>query len=196
MASDSQSKWDKIYRDRDAEHAPNAAEVLQRYSHYLPDRGFALDLACGRGGNALLLAEAGLHVQAWDISPVAISLLAKVAHAKGLGINASVTDLSCQWPEKQSFDVIVCSYFLERKIFPSLIQALKPGGILFYETYNASPDRVGGPRNPDFLLEQGELLAIFERHHCIFYEELWGTRDNNKATGISRIIVRRKAVMA
>ena len=60
-----QQKWDSIYHQ--AEGEPSIAEVLQHNHYLLPTEGVALDLACGRGGNALLMAERGLSVKAWDI---------------------------------------------------------------------------------------------------------------------------------
>ena len=63
-----------------------------------------------------------------------------------------------QQPEANSFDVIVVSYFLERDLFPALLFALNPGGLLFYETFIRDKPEGTGPSNPEYLLEQNELL--------------------------------------
>ena len=70
-----QEKWDNIYQQK--EGGPRVAEVLQHNHYLLPEKGVALDLACGLGGNAMMMAEKGLNVMAWDISPVAITHLDK-----------------------------------------------------------------------------------------------------------------------
>src|SRR3569832_2422999 len=62
-----QDRWDARYREAGLPGAP--ATVLLENAHLLPREGTALDLACGLGANALLLAERGLTSHAWDISP-------------------------------------------------------------------------------------------------------------------------------
>ncbi len=66
-------KWDTRYRE--AHRVPETALVLSEFQHLLPTSGRALDLACGLGGNALLLAAHGLETHAWDISPVGVERL-------------------------------------------------------------------------------------------------------------------------
>ena len=72
-------KWDNIFSQADVKNI-SANEVLQQNTHLLPASGRVLDLACGLGGNALLLAQAGLETYAWDISAVALSRLQSAAH--------------------------------------------------------------------------------------------------------------------
>ncbi|MBE9533056.1 MAG: class I SAM-dependent methyltransferase [Proteobacteria bacterium] len=164
-----QAKWDAIYSKREV--SPTAALVLQQNQHLLPARGVALDLACGQGGNALLLAEAGLDTLAYDISNVAIAQLKLEASAKNLTINAQVRDVLEQPLEKASLDVLVISYFLDRALCSSLIDALKPSGLLFYQTYCQQKVNEQGPRNPDFLLKDNELLGLFSSMKVRVYRE-------------------------
>jgi tellurite methyltransferase len=76
------AKWDQRYLCSD--RFPPPVPVLSQNLHLLPSRGRALDLACGLGANALLLAEQGLEVVAWDLSPVAIERLRREAESRGL----------------------------------------------------------------------------------------------------------------
>ena len=166
---DIQAKWDGIYLQRGGE--PSASLVLQQNSYLLPEKGVALDLACGQGGNALLLAEAGLDVQAWDVSPVAIEQLQNLAHSKGLKVNAQVRDVTKHPPAINSVDVVVVSFFLERALCPALFAAIKPGGLLFYQTYCQQKVSQQGPTNPDYLLEDNELLQLFPQMKVRVYRE-------------------------
>ena len=170
MTSDLQNKWDRRYRQSVTDE-PVAAQVLQENRHLLPAVGDALDLACGRGGNALLLAKAGLRVQAWDISPVAIEALQARAIAERLALQAEVRNVLVKPPPQTSFDVIVVSHFLERTLTESLCAALRPGGLLFYQTFVR--DKVGqqGPGNPDYLLAENELLSMFATLRLRVYRE-------------------------
>lgn len=149
-----------------------AAWVVREYAHLLPARGNALDLACGLGANALFLAERGLDVSAWDSASVAIERVQAEAVARGLNVTASVRDVLHQPPAAASFDVIVVAHFLARALFPALIAALRPGGVLFYQTFTTQ--RVEGldtPSNPDFVLAPNELLQRCQPLRILAYRE-------------------------
>ncbi len=190
----SQSKWDSIYANRSQEVPARAAVVLQRYKHWLPRQGVALDFACGRGGNALLFAHGGLNTHAWDISSVGLQQLDDEAKANGLDIDTRVLDLQSHPLETSSFDTIACSYYLDRNRFSAICNALKPGGLLFYETFNATVPMGEGPSNPHFLLDRSELLQSFSELQVLFYEELWDIADADGGTGISRLVARQVAL--
>jgi SAM-dependent methyltransferase len=158
--------------------------VLLHNLHLLPvsdqGHGQALELACGLGGNALLLAQQGLEVHAWDISPVAIERLNNRAAAQGLQIQAEVRDVEFAPPQPESLDVIVVSYFLERSLFPSLIAALKPNGLLFYQTFIRDKVNACGPSSPDYLLATNELLQLCAPLQVLYYREEGKVGDVSK----------------
>jgi len=172
-----QQKWNNIYQQ--AEGEPNVAEVLQHNHYLLPTKGDALDLACGRGGNALLMAEKGLSVKAWDISEVAIDKLTARALDKGLTVDAQVRDVIKNPPEPNSLDVLFVSHFLSRSLCPALYEAIKPGGLLMYQTFCEQKVSDSGPNNPDYLLADNELLSLFEGMKVRVYREeaLLGQHD-------------------
>lgn len=149
----------------------SAARVLLDHLHLLPARGRALDLACGLGGNALVLASRGLDTSAWDISPVAIEHVRAAAQAMGLAVDAQVRDVMAAPPEPESFDVIVVSRFLERALAPRLMDALRPRGLLFYQTFTRERVSERGPRTEAFRLGDNELLALFAPLQLVSYRE-------------------------
>jgi tellurite methyltransferase len=169
LVSPVSDKWNRIYLTKSA--VPKAALVLEQNKHLLPVKGEALDLACGQGGNALLLAQAGLNVQAWDVSDVAIDQLKNLASTQGLAIDASVRDVVFTPPAANSFDVIVVSFFLDRALCAVLAAAIKPGGLIIYQTYCRNKVSEGGPRNPEYLLEDNELLFLFPNMKVRLYRE-------------------------
>jgi SAM-dependent methyltransferase len=127
--------------------------------------GFVLDLACGRGRHARLLASWGLRVVALDRDRAALAALAAEAHASRLGIEPLRADAEagCGLPFRPaSFAAIVVTRFLFRPLAPALPALLRPGGLLVYETFTTRQRELGqGPRNPAFLLEPGELPRLF-----------------------------------
>ena len=132
--------------------------------------GRVLDLACGSGRHARWLAAQGFVVAAVDRDAAAIAGLADCGN-----VSACVANLEAgPWPYAgQSFDGIVVTNYLHRPLFAQLIDALGPGGVLIYETFAAGNERFGRPRNPEFLLQPGELLQIAHgRLEVIAYENL------------------------
>ena len=156
------NKWNHIYSQSGQERHP-PVEVLAENDFLLPTTGTALDLACGLGANAIFLAEKGLAVTAWDISVVAIDKLNAYAVQQQININACQVKITAESFAENSFDVIVVSRFLDRTLSDAIIGALKPDGLLFYQTYTREKASPKPPNNPDYLLTDNELLALF-RH--------------------------------
>jgi len=122
----------------------------------------ALDVACGRGRHALWLAEQGYRVTAIDRDSDALRELSEEALGRGLSIATGLVDLergSDVFPA-EVVDVIVVVHYLHRPLFPQLLAALRPGGVLVYETFTTAQAARGKPTNPDFLLRPGELRDL------------------------------------
>ena len=171
MDETAREKWDRKH----AEAIPVAqepAKVLTEYAYLLPKTGIALDLACGRGGNALFLARRELVVHAWDISRIAIDELQRQAGAENLEIQTSILDVSECPPSSKTFDVICVSFYLERAIASQIMDALKPQGLLFYQTFTHERVSDEGPSNPSYRLASNELLELFAPLHILAYQEL------------------------
>lgn len=164
------AKWDRLHAEASSS-LPEPADVLEANAHLLPPAGLALDLACGLGGNALFLARRGFRVSAWDISPVAVARLSAWAAELGLEIEAEACDVEAKAFPTAASEVVVVSRFLCRSLVQTLLDSLKPGGLLFYQTYvSAKPNSVG-PGNPDFLLLENELPSLFADLRLVFYRE-------------------------
>lgn len=175
---DLKTRWD--LRHGEAEGTGNPAKVLLENRHLLPDSGDALDLACGRGANALLLAEAGLRVRAWDLSSVAVERLQVEAVNRGLRVEAEVRDVIARPPQPNSCDLIVVSHFLDRSLAPFLMAALRPGGLLFYQTFSQVAVTDRGPSDPTFRLAENELLELFRPLRVRLYREEGRLGDTDK----------------
>ena len=128
----------------------------------LPRGGEVLDVACGRGRHALLLASAGYNVRAVDRDEAKITALGTDAARLDLPIVAEVLDLESGTPDlgESRYDLLLVTHYLHRPLFPALTRALRPGGLLLYETFTVDQARHGHPTNPDFLLEHGELARL------------------------------------
>jgi tellurite methyltransferase len=160
-------KWDLRYAQSSGPSAP--LEVLTENAHLLPERGDALDLACGLGGSALFLARHGLRTQAWDLSAVAVQALQRAAG--DLPLQAEVRDVIQRPPPAGCFDLICVGHFLDRELCPRIAAALRPGGLVFYQTYTRERVDDSGPGSERFRLGRNELLRLFPDLIVRFYRE-------------------------
>jgi SAM-dependent methyltransferase len=133
---------------------------VARFAPLIP-QGEVLDLACGSGRHAHLLAALGYRVLAVDRDAAALD------RAKGKGIHTLQADLEdgregrTSWPfEAGRFSGIVVTNYLHRPLFPHILAGLAPDAVLIYETFALGNERFGKPSNPDFLLRPGELLDL------------------------------------
>ena len=142
--------------------SPTPAAWLVMNRALLPPAGRALDVACGRGRNALWLAEQGFETTALDRDPAAVAELEARARRDRLPLTARAVDLEGATVDlgHGRYDVVVVVHYLHRALFPALIAALAPGGVLVYETFTVAQAARGRPTNPAFLLEPGELPRL------------------------------------
>jgi SAM-dependent methyltransferase len=188
MENDEKSRWNKRFKEGAETLRQPEPLLVSAYDRFLAHRkpGLALDVAGGAGRHALWLMRRGWRVKLIDVSEVAIAQAQHNARAypqaavigslKALTTEvvdlAAATDLGIE-----RYDLIVVFYYLQRELFPALIAALKAGGILIYQTFLVEQaDRAGGPRNPVYLLQPGELPQAFRALRILHYRE---NRDGN-----------------
>ena len=136
---------------------PQAAPWIARFAHLVPAGAPVLDVACGQGRHSLFFLERGHKVTAVDID---IGGMAAMRGRAGLElVQADLERLGGIWPlGGRQFGAVVVVNYLWRPLFPLLIAAVAPGGVLLYDTFGVGQERFGRPRNPDHLLKPGELL--------------------------------------
>jgi tellurite methyltransferase len=195
------AEWDARHRDSAQKSPAEPASIVSEWLPLLP-RGPALDLACGTGRHALLLAAHDLPVTAIDWSGTALDILenrarkaklrpsredvAHLADSQARGIKLIRANLEEIRLPVASFSLILCLQYLLRSLFPQMVRALCPGGVLLFETFTcAQLNYAGGPRNNAYLLEPGELRTAFPELHVLFYREL------NAGQGIASLVAQK-----
>jgi SAM-dependent methyltransferase len=147
-----------------------------------------LDVASGRGRHALLLAAAGWDVHAIDRDPDALAALTAAAASLPGAVTTRVADLE-SGPVSLGdgvYGAVIVTNYLHRPLFPALVAAVAPGGVLIYETFTRGQAARGHPRNPAFLLDDGELPRLVAP--LIVVRAFEGERDGNL---VSSIVARR-----
>lgn len=162
MTEEDRERWDAKWHSFTGESfKPHT--LLTGHRELLTGIGKALDLACGRGQNTIWLASLGYSVLGVDISPVALSTAQTEAGKLDLGerVKFMQVDLDSWVPPRDVYDLICVIRFLDRRLFPALRNALKPGGLLFYATRHRGIISSIPDANPAYLLEPDELRAVF-----------------------------------
>ena len=170
-------KWNGKYGDARCKASMHPPEFLISHADevlpMLPEQPRALDLAAGAGRNSIFLAERGCHVLAVDFALEGLRRCVRRATMRGLHIQAISADLKTFVFPTYRYDLLINFFFLQREIFPAMVNALNPGGLLLFETYTSHYQAVhkGRSMRREYLLEPGELRTSFPGLTTVFYEE-------------------------
>lgn len=172
MAMDDRKRWNEKHAAQQADDAPSKflEETLASRSWLIPP-GRALDIATGKGRNAIFLASKGFRVDAVDISAAALQEARKIARLKGRAVDFIEADLDHVDLPRDAYDLIVNFNYLDRGLVQHLKNAMKPGGHIVFETYLIDQREIGHPKNPAYLLGHNELLDLFRDFRVLFYRE-------------------------
>ena len=166
------------------ENTSGPAQFLLENAQLLP-KGRVLDVAMGKGQNAVFLAKMGFAVKGVDISSDAVKIALEAARRAGVAVEAEVADLEGGYRiTPGSYDVIICFRYLQRSLIPQMKNGLRKGGMVVYETFTVDQAQFGRPKNPEYLLKHNELLEMFRDFRCLRYQE--GILENRRA--VARII--------
>ncbi len=156
-------------------------------------RGPVVDLACGRGRHCIAAAESGAHAIGVDRNPSFLADLRAAARTRGLRVDTIRADLerSAKFPLKPGCCAVILVFrFLFRPLAPRIEEALRPGGLLLFETFTVHQRQfAAGPRNPAFLLDAGELPELFPGLEVL---EFWeGVTDGSSPAAVARLAARK-----
>ena len=186
MAQKDKERWDAKHSKNEMPCTP--IELVTNYTSLAPGKQ-ALDIACGNGRHSRYLASLGFEVDALDISSVAIERL------QGLkSIHAKEVDFDTYQLPKEKYDLIIKTYFLQRKLFSQMIDALTPGGVIILETFLHHNDNEREPSNPAFRLNEGELEAAFDdKCELLHISEYWSTDYMGYKTMKAAMVAKKKS---
>jgi len=181
-------RWDARYAAGDSRHDVDPASLLAAWIPRLrpahPAR--VLDVAAGLGRHSLLLARHGWTVDAVDISMEGLRILRRRAVLAGVRVNLILADLDRFECRPASYDLIVHTFFLKRRLISRLWRWLRPGGVLYFETHLAVP----GGEVHRFGLRPGEAAGLFSRWEILETAE-GPVREGNREVDTARLVARR-----
>ncbi len=191
MSRGDRERWDARYADGAYQSRRHPSHFLEQTADRLPHEGRALDLACGAGRNAIYLARRGLRVDAVDISRTALERGRAVAG--NLPIRWIECDLDDGFGAPADYDLIVNIRYVNLGLVSTLIESMRPSGVLVVEQHLATEADVIGPKNPAYRVGTGELARVARGMVVEHIEEgLFDDPDGRRAA-LARLLARKPA---
>ena len=163
---------------------------VKKYAHLVPN-GPVLDIAAGRGRHSIFFHSLGHPITAIDKN---ISFLTKLKKYKNSEIISADLETSTSVFSKtqplhgRQFSGIIVINYLYRPLLGDLIAALRPGGVLIYETFARGNELFSRPKNPSHLLKSEELInLVCGKLQIIAYEH--GKTEKTEIPGVKQRIV-------
>lgn len=190
MSKIDRERWNTRYLDEGFPAEPSS--WLEKLDPLLPRAGRALDVGGGGGRHALWLARRGLDVTLVDLSDVALARARGAAQSEGLSVETLQLDLETEPLPEGPWDLILCTYYLNRRLFPAFVRVLAAGGwFVFAHATRSNLQRHPRP-GPDHVLEDGELPGLVRDLEPVFSEEGWLEAGRHEA----RVVARKKGSVA
>ena len=179
------TSWNTRYRERTAPMDPSAF-VRVEVEPLLPFAGRALDLAGGAGRHAIWLAERGWDTTMIDTSEVAINIAEERASAAHTNVSFVHADLTVDAPPAGPWDLVLIVHYLQRDLFPKVIEELAGGGLLAFSIATTrNLERHERPGLP-FVLDEGEAPSLVEGLDILHYAQGWSIEDRHEARLVAR----------
>ncbi len=181
--------WDARYKEGFYNNDLEAHEILKRYYKEI-GQGIVIDIAMGTGRDAAFLSEKGYRVMGIDMSKEAIKVFKDRFKGQTERVSCIIGDANHLPFKKNIAEGVIVFYFLIREIMDEIKAILKNGGVIIYETFLKRQNMIDRWRNPEYLLEDGELYGFFSEFELILYEEMI-LKDGKKDKAIARFIGRK-----
>jgi tellurite methyltransferase len=181
------SATDPRFQSEGSLAAPSAFVV----AHADRINGRVLDVAAGSGRNAVFLARRGAHVEAIDIAFAGLATAQRHAAAAGVSLALVQADLESYPLPRSRYDAVLNIRYLQRSLFTPMQRAVKPGGIVLFETFLIDQQALGHPKNPRYLLQRGELRDAFATWDVLVNEEGLFDVPGGRAY-LARLLARRR----
>lgn len=168
-AETDKERWNEKYSGDTYRFGKDPIPYLVEHINRLP-KGKALDLAMGEGRNGVFLATKGFQVTGLDISEKGLEKAQALAKAQSVTIETKVADLDHAPLGTNEYDVVLCTYYLDRGLLLKMKQAVKPGGMVVVETYTMDHLKYRPQFRKEWLLQKNELVELFKDFTILDYQ--------------------------
>jgi SAM-dependent methyltransferase len=175
LSESDRSRWETKYTAGNPNPGFVPDPLLVQHKRLLDGKGWALDVACGVGQNAIYLAQRGYEVVAVDGSLAGLRHCRAALAGSSLRVHLVAADLDRFVLPRDKFALVVVFRFLDRQLIPKLKEVVVPGGLIIYQTFNVNRLRATPQMTRSYLLELSELASMFADFETI---ETNDTPDN------------------
>ena len=171
--------WNGRYQEPDYIFGTEPNAYLRGHTGLWQPGQRVLCVADGEGRNSVWLARHGLAVDAFDISDVGVAKARRLADEAGVSVNFRIDDCDkFDWPAGV-YDGVVAIFVqfadpvMRGRLFASMVNSLKPGGILLLQGYTPQQlnYKTGGPSQVENLYTEDMLRAAFPQMEIIELRE-------------------------
>lgn len=202
MSQADRDKWNARYLAGAYEMRTHPSALLEHWAGRLQVTGpapRAIDIACGAGRNALFLARRGWHVDAIDISAVALGRLRGAANEASFPVACAETDLepassALDGIEDRRYDLALVIRYADTALVEALPRILAPGGYFIAEMHLQTGAAVAGPRSPRFRVAPGELRRAAAAFELIYYNEGLVADPDGRTVALAQLVGRQRAL--
>ncbi len=192
MSKQDRDKWNQRYAE-DSYRKTNPVTLVSDWLPKIPV-GRALDVACGAGRNAILLAQTGFEVDAIDISREGLYRVRQAAEEQGLSINWIEHDLDEPYPFEPIYDLIVVMWYVDLGLVSRLCECLKPGAYLVCQEHLVTEQKVIGPTGTNFRVAPGMLREAVSGLDVLLYEESIETIPEGGQVASARLVAKKTSL--
>jgi tellurite methyltransferase len=151
---------------------PLLVESIRQIEKVVTGRS-VVDIACGAGRDSVYLAKRGWQVTGIDNKPSALERCSQLAQSNQVKVNTQLKELELGNNPFAGLtaDLVVVMRYLHRPLFKAIHHLINPGGVLIYSTFMVGCEKMGSPRNPNYLLLTGELAEEFASYEILIDEQ-------------------------
>lgn len=161
--------WDARFSTEDYIFGTAPNVWLAQHRDLLPAGGRVLAVADGEGRNSVWLAQQGMQVDAFDISPVGVSKANKLAQQANVQVNYQDCGADKFDWKPEAYDAVVAIFIqfadpdARARLFANMKSVLKPNGLILLQGYTPKQlgYKTGGPPNLDHLYTEELLRDAF-----------------------------------
>jgi 2-polyprenyl-3-methyl-5-hydroxy-6-metoxy-1,4-benzoquinol methylase len=167
------TKYEQLYQKERDVCGPPFREFIQFFDNLDQNNCRVLDLGCGQGRDALLIARKGHYVLGVDISATGIAQTLEDARKEGLTVEGVVADI-VQFEPSEAYDVILLDRVLHMlkddhdrtAVLERVCHHTKPGGFVLI----ADTPKNHGVLAKFFESKQSQWKRVMENKSFLFFQ--------------------------
>ena len=185
MAAGDRDRWNEKWSAAGV-GTGHGSKLVDLLGPWLPDSGRLLDVAGGGSADSLEFARMGFEVTVADVSDIGLAAARERAIEAGLTIETFEVDLESDPLPNGPWDVITVANYLQRDLFPAMIERLAQNGLLGVVIATTTNLERNTKPGESFLLAPDELPTLIGSLEILHHSEDWRANGRHEAHLVAR----------